>query len=1236
MLHFDEKPPLLGRFRIRRRLGGGSMGVVYEALDEASGRRVALKTLHDHRPQYLLQLKREFRAVHAIRHPNLVELGELYESDGRWFFTMQLVEGADYKTWLQATQQSRTHTESEPDLLGSTELVVPNRSSAQRRAGPGCDLVRLRTSLPQLTSALEALHSAGLVHRDVKPSNIVISEDDRLVLMDFGLVRSGLPDAHISSQLAGTVAYMAPEQAGGEAIGSAADYYALGVILYEALTGRLPFVGSTAEVLVQKRTVAPIAPSRLAASVPPDLEELCLRLLAPQPEDRPTASDVIRQLGPLRPSGPILTRHRRFVGRVEEVSRILELFETLENDGPAAVVVHGESGIGKTALLDRTAALMNEVGRGAVLVARGQCFERESVAYAGVDMIMDEIGAYLRRLPTEKAAFVVPRNAKLLCQVFPTLETLDCFGGVPSKPRNLAKHEALTRAQAAFQEFFARLAQGRRIVLIIDDAQWLTEQSRTLLHRLFTTDERLPLLLVLACRTSAATPLSAWLAQQSGLVTDLSLPPLAERESSELLEQYLPAATQEQIATMVSDSGGHPLFLHELARCGDGTSKAASKLDDTIRSRAAKLAPTEAEVLNLVCTAGGPVDGRVIAAALELEPGAFDAVVRNLKAERFLVADRAETTTLLRAFHDRVRSAILEPRLEAEKRNLHRSLALATAAQAPDDVDALALHWDAAGETERGAGAARDAAAKAVRLLAFGRAVELYDRALQGSSWSPAERASICAAKGDALASLGQGSAAASAYLEATSCCSSFEADDLVLRGADQLIRSGRVDDGRQLLERVLDRLGVELPRSQASAFRSLVLGRIALTLRGLSPGSNPKHRTTLQRRRVDACWSAGDLLGLVDPVHSADLHTRGLRFALELGDPSRIARSFASEAWFLASAGPKSEARATDRLRRAERFAGDALTPQLEGWTALCAGVVRLQVGSFGQAQEQFDLAESTFESRCVGAFFEASYAREFALWTLAYRGELQKLSERLPRAVELAIATGNQVSLMRLRCGPSHAAILASNEPHQLLAYCEDGLLGLSRATYPFVHFCTLFARTHANIYLGRAASALALLDAEAGRIRQAQLMRNHFFRVDLAALRGRAALAALAENSAVDGGKYIAVVERSIRELRAEGARWASALASGLDVALSTLDASNVGAAALRLQSAADELAAVGLGLYAAALRYQACTLAGAPALADCLELMEWRDPARVRRPERLAETYGPLPQRPLSLA
>jgi len=216
-------PQQLGSVRYRRirQLGQGGMGIVYEVHDTLLDRRVALKTIRSEDPELLYRLKREFRSLADLRHPNLTELYELIVDGGACSYTMELIDGVDF---VQTCRRG--------------ELAPGARALF--------DEGQLRDGLAQLAAGLDALHAAAKIHRDVKPSNVLVARSGRVVLLDFGLVAdlSEPRNATLTAHLVGTAAYMAPEQAEPlSEVGEAADWYGMGVILYEVLTGTCPFEG---------------------------------------------------------------------------------------------------------------------------------------------------------------------------------------------------------------------------------------------------------------------------------------------------------------------------------------------------------------------------------------------------------------------------------------------------------------------------------------------------------------------------------------------------------------------------------------------------------------------------------------------------------------------------------------------------------------------------------------------------------------------------------------------------------------------------------------------------------------------------------------------------------------------------------------------------------------------------------------------------------------------------------
>jgi formylglycine-generating enzyme required for sulfatase activity len=255
-------PAQLGRYRILSKLGQGGMGAVYLAEDTLLSRRVAVKVPHftpDDGPGVVERFHREARAAAAIDHPHLCPVHDFGEVGGVHFLVMPYIEGMPLSR-----------------LIGADNPWPPARAAA---------LVR------QLALAVEALHQRGLIHRDLKPSNVLIRPDGSPVLMDFGLARSFSEQGRRLTQTGaalGTPAYMAPEQILGESktIGPATDVYEMGVILYELLTGGLPFVGPFAAVYGQILHAQPEPPSARRPGLDAALDAVCLKALAKKPAER--------------------------------------------------------------------------------------------------------------------------------------------------------------------------------------------------------------------------------------------------------------------------------------------------------------------------------------------------------------------------------------------------------------------------------------------------------------------------------------------------------------------------------------------------------------------------------------------------------------------------------------------------------------------------------------------------------------------------------------------------------------------------------------------------------------------------------------------------------------------------------------------------------------------------------------------------------------------------------------
>jgi eukaryotic-like serine/threonine-protein kinase len=252
-----------GRYRVLSRIGSGGMADVYLAEDLLLGRQLAVKVLHHHfaeDQEFVERFRREASSAAGLSHPNIVAIFDRGEWDGTYYIAMEYVPGQSLKTLV------RDHGALAP--AAAIDIAT------------------------QILAAARFAHARGIIHRDLKPHNVILDEEGRARVTDFGIARAGASDMTLTGSIMGTAQYLSPEQAQGHAVSARSDLYAVGVILYELLTGTIPFDGDTAVAIAFKQVSAqPRPPSSVNPALPPFLDELVLRALAKDPAQRYASAD---------------------------------------------------------------------------------------------------------------------------------------------------------------------------------------------------------------------------------------------------------------------------------------------------------------------------------------------------------------------------------------------------------------------------------------------------------------------------------------------------------------------------------------------------------------------------------------------------------------------------------------------------------------------------------------------------------------------------------------------------------------------------------------------------------------------------------------------------------------------------------------------------------------------------------------------------------------------------------
>lgn len=755
---------MLLHYRLLNKVGSGGMGEVYKADDTKLGRTVAVKLLPEAANENLAAKRRflkEAQSASALNHPNIVTIHAIEEFQGLDFIVMEYIEGQTLKAMIER------------------DGALP--------------LTNLLDTGTQVADALEAAHEIGLIHRDVKSANIVVTPRGHAKVLDFGLAKivRTLVDAadteaptlvNLTDQgtVLGTAAYMSPEQTRGEVLDARSDIFSFGCVLYEAATRSLPFTGpSVLAVMHAIATTDPTPPSRVRPELPREFDLIIEKALAKEKERRyASVAEIAEALRSLRAtltgqwSGvPIVydkdlieSRVSAFVGREPELNR-LEGFLQQAVDGTGRVVfITGEPGIGKTSLSDEFLRRAR-TKYPALLISRGRCVEQYGTGEAYLPFL-DAVGGLLESPGRERLGAVMRTYAPTWCTQLPA--AFASSGALERLQQETigATKERMMREMGDALSMFAATAP---IVLLLEDLHWADPSSVDLLRHLSQRINSQRLLIAGTFRPEdierSNHPLKSYKAEMQAhrLCEEVALSSLDRDHIAEYLNAtFTPNDFPPDLAAMIHDkTEGHPLFainlLQYLSERGDigktnahwSLSRPLSELDleapESVRSMISKkidsLAAEERRTLQYASVEGAEFLSTVVASLLDVDEVDLEERMANLEKTHRLIVTRGEEelpdgslATRYRFAHALYQNFLYADLVNKRRVMLHRQageqLLRHYSKRAPQIATQLALHFERGRDFPRAIEYLIHAGDNATTLYANAEAADHYTRAI--------------------------------------------------------------------------------------------------------------------------------------------------------------------------------------------------------------------------------------------------------------------------------------------------------------------------------------------------------------------------------------------------------------------------------------------------------------------------------------------------------------------------
>ncbi len=1168
------------RYEVLSCLGHGGMGVVYEVFDRERRQLVALKTLLRFNPAALYLFKQEFRTLADVQHANLVHLYELVVGDvGDTFFTMELVRGTDFLRYVRkpdlpaGSKPPLTLVNAKPPLL-ERDTVRPRGPNGSIRAANGTAeslaiVTRLRAALRQLVEGVHALHNAGKLHRDIKPSNVLVTHEGRVVLLDFGVAtelsgRAGDSQGG-SGEVVGTARYMAPEQAFDDPPTPASDWYSVGVMLYEALVGRAPFVGTATDVITMKGLMDAPAPAECVEGVPPELDALCRALLHRDPTKRPTGAEILRRLGVTRSGGltsspaAAVDSATALIGREEQLKSLRDAFEATQSGRMITVRVGGAGGMGKSTVVHH---ILDELVRGdEALVLRGRAYERETVPYKAIDSVVDALSRHLLRLAETNNPLPLPEDVGALGRLFPVLQRVPGIKEQVEQP-NADLQSLRRRAFNALRELLCDLAKRQPLVLFVDDAQWGDVDSAVLLLDLLRSAKAPPLLLVMTYRDDEAetSPFLKELRERwpdGAEGRDVPVGPLDTEDAQRLALTLLDASdamAQRTARAVARESRGSPFLIEELVRTNRSASAntlatlAVLTLEQMVGERLARLSDEARRLVEIVAVGGRPLPVSVIAEASGLQDSVNE-VIAFVSARRFVRTGLRGGRDVVETSHDRFRETIVAQLPKATLREHHGRLARVLEQSLDADAEAVAMHCLGAGDNQRAARFAEIAAEQAASKLAFDQAARLFRVTLENLPKSSPEVRRLRVRLAGSLELGGRAIESAGVYLHAAEGATATEQVEYQRAAAEQLLSAGRIDEGAQILHGVLGAVGMSAPRSPLAALFLLIVYRIWASVLGMRFEEREPHRVSdADRLRVDALYTVAAGFGLVNFILGACMQTRHLVEAIRKGDRYQVLRAVSIEAAQIAASGKAESPRGLALVKLGRSLAEREGGPEAKAFFEARWGIACYLRGMWRQARTALDQAVElqNGSGHRVSDRANEALGRLFLARTHYFLGDLKENVRLETPLYAQAEDRGDLNMTVNMRTSTYVRRWLAEDDPDRARQDVREALAEWSQTGFFVQHWQAMVFAPDIDLYVGDNKSAYDRFARDVPALKRSLLLHSAYIQAVTLCTRGKLAIASIDSQPSLRSAR-IAEARRAARGLRKIGSPFTMLLAA-----------------------------------------------------------------------------------------